>query len=69
MKDLRHGEKYFHRGSTRFWHLCSLGSVPLRPRLCSGLALGSAIDSWCCVFGVQLMAWQVTFELIKPTSG
>lgn len=68
MKDVQMGERYFQRGETRFWHLFSLGAVPLRrtPLFRGSLAFAEALDTIALrIPGIQLMAWQVTFELLK----
>jgi SAM-dependent methyltransferase len=71
MNDVRKAEEYFERGETRFWHLAALAAVPFRntPMFNLALAVGNACDSaLTAVPGLRLMAWQVTFELIKPLS-
>jgi len=68
LRDIRRAESYFQRGETRFWHLASLAAVPLRrtPLFGPALKLGNAVDSALLSLpGLRLMAWQVTFELIK----
>ena len=70
MRDIRRAEKHFQRGETKFWHLAALGAVPLRKTPLFGIALGvgNACDSLLMnIPGIRLMAWQVTFELIKPS--
>lgn len=69
ISDIKHAEKWFQRGDTRFWHLAALGAVPLRNTGLFGpmLAAGNVLDSLLMAIpGVRLLAWQVTFELIKP---
>lgn len=69
MGDIRRAEQHFRRGETRFWHLAALAAVPLRnsPFFRPALAIGNGFDAALLALpGVQLMAWQVTFELIKP---
>jgi SAM-dependent methyltransferase len=63
---LRHG---FIHGEVRYWHLFALGAVPFRrtPLFNPALALLNAMDRAVLDLpGIRLMAWQVTFELIKP---
>lgn len=69
MRDIRQAEIYFQRGETKFWHLAVLAAVPFRQTALFGaaLAIGNACDSLLMAApGIRLMAWQVTFELIKP---
>jgi SAM-dependent methyltransferase len=69
LRDIHRGEAYFQRGETKFWHLAVLGAVPLRrtPLFKFALAVGNACDSLLLAIpGLRWMAWQVTFELIKP---
>lgn len=71
MHDIRRAERLFQRGETRFWHLAVLGAVPFRNTAFFGLALkmGNACDALLMRLpGIRLMAWQVTFELIKPVT-
>lgn len=70
LRDIRRAGPFFQRGETRFWHLAALAAVPLRrtPLFRPALALGHAVDTLLLALpGIRLMAWQVTFELIKPT--
>jgi SAM-dependent methyltransferase len=58
----------FSHGEVRYWHLCSLAAVPLRKTGLFGPAvrLLNGVDRLAlAVPGLQLMAWQVTFELLK----
>jgi SAM-dependent methyltransferase len=67
--DIRRAASLFHRGETRFWHLAVLGAVPFRrtPLFPFLLAAGNAVDrALLFVPGLRRMAWQVTFELVKP---
>ena len=69
MKDIRLAQKFFKLGEVRFWHLLTLGAVPLRktPLFRHALALTKAMDQVVLsIPGIQCMAWQVTFELINP---
>lgn len=71
MQDVRHAEKWFQRGTTRFWHLCVLAAVPFRntPVFGASRAVGDVCDAVLMrVPGLRLMAWQVTFELIKKST-
>jgi ubiquinone/menaquinone biosynthesis C-methylase UbiE len=70
VRDIQRATPLFARGTTRFWHLAALVAVPFRKSRFFRplLALGNAVDAaLLAIPGVQLMAWQVTFELIKPT--
>lgn len=56
-------------GEVRYWHLLSLGAVPLRGTPLFGpvrFVLDSLDRLVLSVPGLRLMAWQVTFELVKP---
>ena len=67
--DIQRAVPLFQRGETRFWHLAVLAAVPFRntPLFGPALSFGNAIDNaLLSIPGVRLMAWQVTFELIKP---
>jgi ubiquinone/menaquinone biosynthesis C-methylase UbiE len=69
MRDIRCAEKYFQRGQTKFWHLAVLSAVPFRgtPLFHAATAIGNGFDALLMALpGVRLLAWQVTFELIKP---
>lgn len=63
---LPHG---FVHGEVRYWHLLSLGAVPLRetPLFAPVRTALDALDRVILSLpGLRLMAWQVTFELVKP---
>lgn len=67
-QDIRRAERYFARGQTKFWHLAVLGAVPFRrtPMFRIATAMGNVADAVLMkIPGIQLMAWQVTFELIR----
>lgn len=71
-KDIDHALTHgFVHGEVRYWHLFALGAVPFRrtPLFKPALAVLDAVDrAVLAVPGVRLMAWQVTFELIKPAT-
>lgn len=59
----------FALGTVRYWHLCALAAVPLRGTALFNPAVRTlnAMDRMLLsIPGLRLMAWQVTFELIKP---
>ncbi|MFZ4542326.1 MAG: methyltransferase domain-containing protein, partial [Rickettsiales bacterium] len=63
---LTHG---FVHGELRYWHLFALGAVPFRGTFLFKpcLTVLNTLDRGVlAVPGIRLMAWQVTFELIKP---
>lgn len=59
----------FVHGEVRYWHLFSLGAVPLR-KTALFVPARNLLDSVdrlvLSIPGLRLMAWQVTFELVKP---
>jgi SAM-dependent methyltransferase len=71
--DLRLARKFFEVRDVRYWHLFSLWAMAFRksPALFEK-ALRSLdwVDSIAMsIPGLQLMAWQFTFELVKPARG
>lgn len=67
--DIERAKEHFNRGVTKYWHLAVLGAVPFRktPLFGPAVALGNAVDFvLLSIPGIRLMAWQVTFELVKP---
>jgi ubiquinone/menaquinone biosynthesis C-methylase UbiE len=68
LKDVRFARRFFDIRSTRYWHLCSIGTVLLRntPLFRPALRMANAIDSVLLkVFPVSLMAWMFSFEMVK----
>jgi ubiquinone/menaquinone biosynthesis C-methylase UbiE len=70
LKDVRAAEKYFHIGEIRYWHLTSvLGALARRvPLLFQTVSrvLDGVDKCLLSIPGVQMLAWQFTFELFKP---
>jgi SAM-dependent methyltransferase len=70
LRDVRAAKRYFNVGEIRYWHLFSvLGAfvrtIPPVFRVC--MPALNAIDGIITrIPGVQLMAWQFSFELHKP---
>jgi ubiquinone/menaquinone biosynthesis C-methylase UbiE len=65
-RDIKRAEKWFDLGEVRFWHLFDIGAVPLRHTPIFKPAVGALtfIDRVILSLPlIQLMAWQVTFEL------
>lgn len=71
-KDIRAAKQYFKVGEIRYWHLTSMFGVFLRripPLFRASMAILNGIDRVALVIpGLQLMAWQFSFELFKPRS-
>lgn len=70
LKHVRQAKAYFNVGEIRYWHLFSVlggflrGIPPVFNPLMAGL---NAMDRvLLSIPGVQLMAWQFSFELVKP---
>lgn len=72
LKDVRMAKKYFNIGSIRYWHMLSvLGAFARRsPRVFTRIMpVLNGVDSFLTsIPGIQLMAWQFSFELVKPHS-
>jgi ubiquinone/menaquinone biosynthesis C-methylase UbiE len=70
LKDVRVAKRYFNVGKIRYWHLSSVLGAFLRgvPGLFRiAMPVLNAADSVLVrIPGVQLMAWQFSFELFKP---
>jgi SAM-dependent methyltransferase len=69
-RDIRHAQRFgFAYGEIRYWHLFALGAVPFRNTVLFP-ALRRTMDLFDRIAlslpGIRLMAWQVTFELIRP---
>ena len=66
---LREAQRYFAIGDVRYWHLCSLGTVPFRrtPIFRPLLALTDTADRLLLHLpGIRRLAWQFSFELLYP---
>src|SRR5579859_23422 len=70
LKVVRKAKKYFNVGAIRYWHLLSiLGAFVRKAPLVFGVVMPilNAIDRILLrIPGVQLLAWQFSFELHKP---
>jgi ubiquinone/menaquinone biosynthesis C-methylase UbiE len=70
LKDVRAAKKYFNIGEIRYWHLTSMFGVFARgvPTLFQAVSpvLNSVDKLLLAIPGVQMLAWQFTFELFKP---
>jgi SAM-dependent methyltransferase len=70
LKEVRMAKTYFNVGDVRYWHLFSVlgGFVRGVPQVFKPLMAGlNAIDRVLLSMpGLQLMAWQFSFELMKP---
>jgi ubiquinone/menaquinone biosynthesis C-methylase UbiE len=70
LKDVRLAKKWFNVGAIRYWHLASIPAAFVRripPLFSIALPVLNAVDSILMrIPGVQLMAWQFSFELVKP---
>ncbi|MGA8220678.1 MAG: class I SAM-dependent methyltransferase [Candidatus Acidiferrales bacterium] len=70
LKDVRAAKQYFNVGDIRYWHLTSVFGVFVRgipPVFRAVMPVLNGLDRFLlAVPGVQLMAWQFSFELFKP---
>jgi ubiquinone/menaquinone biosynthesis C-methylase UbiE len=69
MKDLKLARSYFDGVDVRYFHLFSVATALLRktPLFSPALSLMEMVDNVLMrIPGVQLMAWQMVFELSKP---
>lgn len=70
LKDVRAAKKYFNIGEIRYWHLTSMLGAFARgvPSLFQtvSLVLNSVDKCLLAIPGIQMLAWQFTFELSKP---
>ena len=69
MKELRVAQKYFGAVEVHYFHLFAILATPLRrtPLFGPALALFNLLDDILLkIPGVQLMAWQMLFELRNP---
>lgn len=70
LKDVRGAKKYFNVGTIRYWHLFSVLGAFVRgvPTVFNAVmpVLNGIDHVVLSVPGVQLMAWQFSFELYKP---
>lgn len=70
LKDVRAAKKYFNVGEIRYWHLTSIAGaftrrVPSLFQITSSI-LNSVDRCLTAIPGIQMLAWQFTFELFKP---
>lgn len=70
LKEVRAAKKYFDVGEIHYWHLTSLFGAFFRhvPHVFRAVmpVLNGCDRLLTAIPGVQLMAWQFTFELFKP---
>jgi len=70
LKDVRAAKKYFKIGEIRYWHLTSVFAAFARdvPSLFRAVSwvLNTVDKCVLAIPGVQMLAWQFTFELFKP---
>jgi ubiquinone/menaquinone biosynthesis C-methylase UbiE len=70
LKEVRAAKKYFNVGEIRYWHLLSVFGAFLRgvpPVFRAVMPVLNGCDRFLLAIpGIQLMAWQFTFELFKP---
>lgn len=68
MKDIKYAKQFFKIGEIKFWHITSIGAALMSNSLRPGtLRVLNAVDKFLTkIPGIQLMSWQITFELIKP---
>lgn len=70
LKDVREAKRYFNVGSIHYWHLFSILGAIVRevPPVFRGvMPILNGIDRMILkIPGVQIMAWQFSFELFKP---
>ena len=70
LKDVRAAKKYFELSEVRYWHLTSVFGALTRGMPAVFRVVSSVLNGVDRVIlaipGIQLLAWQFTFELIKP---
>ncbi len=70
LKDVRAAKNYFNVGEIRYWHLASMFGAFARgtPSLFQTVSpvLNSVDKFLLAIPGIQMLAWQFTFELLKP---
>lgn len=70
LKDVRNAKKYFNVGAIRYWHLFSIFGAFLRGAPRAHKAVMPALNAIDAILlripGIQVMAWQFSFELYKP---
>lgn len=70
LKDVRAAKQYFNVGDVRYWHLTSVFGAFVRgipPVFRAAMPVLNGLDRLLLAIpGVQLMAWQFSFELFKP---
>lgn len=63
LSDLRFARRFFELGEVRYWHITSI----LTPYFPARQALWDRLDRWLTrIPMVRLLAWIITFELIRP---
>lgn len=69
LKDITFAKKFFDIGEVKYWHMFSIGAAYIKNEaLKKGfLSIFNGVDEFLTrVPGLQLLAWQFTFELKKP---
>lgn len=71
LQDVRAAKQYFNVGDIRYWHLTSVFGAFVRgipPVFRAAMPVLNGLDRLLLAIpGVQLMAWQFSFELFKPS--
>jgi ubiquinone/menaquinone biosynthesis C-methylase UbiE len=71
LKDVRAAKEFFDLGEIRYWHLTSVFSAWTRgvtPLFNIVAPILNGVDKLILAIpGIQLLAWQFTFELLKPS--
>lgn len=69
LKDITFAKKFFEIGDMKFWHMFSIAAAYIKnePLKKSFLSIFNGVDGVLTRLpGIQLLAWQFTFELKKP---
>jgi SAM-dependent methyltransferase len=70
LRDVREAKQFFNVGDIRYWHLASVFGAFVRgipPVFRAAMPVLNGLDRLLLAIpGVQLMAWQFSFELFKP---
>jgi SAM-dependent methyltransferase len=70
LRDVRAAKRYFNVGDIRYWHLASVFGAFVRgipPVFRAAMPVLNGLDRLLLAIpGVQLLAWQFSFELFKP---
>jgi SAM-dependent methyltransferase len=70
LNDVRAAKNYFHVGEIRYWHLTSMFGALARgvPSVFQTVSrVFNTVDKFLLAIpGIQMLAWQFTFELVKP---